>query len=68
MFCRYVAIYFADDFKKRIYSGIARLLAPGGHLFVSAVESLRGINEEFIPLTANGGLYYQVNPTLGGEL
>jgi len=67
VFCRYVAIYFADDFKKHIYSGIARLLAPNGHLFVSAVESLRGINDEFIPLTQSGGLYYQCNASEGGS-
>jgi len=67
VFCRYVAIYFADDFKKHIYSGIARLLAPSGHLFVSAVESLRGINDEFAPLTYGGGLYYQSNASEGGH-
>ena len=66
VFCRYVAIYFADAFKKHIYSGMARLLAPSGHLFVSAVESLRGINDEFAPLTSGGGLYYQCNPLEGG--
>ena len=66
VFCRYVAIYFADEFKKHIYSGISRLLAPSGHLFVSAVESLRGINDEFTPLTCGGGLYYQCNPKEGG--
>ena len=67
VFCRYVAIYFADDFKKHIYSGMARLLAPSGFLFVSAVESLRGINDEFVPLTAGGGLYYQCQSGLGSE-
>ena len=65
VFCRYVAIYFADEFKKHIYSGMARLLAPSGFLFVSAVESLRGINDEFVPLTAGGGLYYQCQAGLG---
>jgi chemotaxis protein methyltransferase CheR len=66
VFCRYVAIYFADEFKKRIFSGIARLLAPSGHLFISAVESLRGITDEFIPLTYGGGLYYETNLKEGG--
>jgi chemotaxis protein methyltransferase CheR len=65
IFCRYVAIYFADEFKKRIFTGMARLLAPSGHLFVSAVESLRGISDEFTPLTSGGGLYYQCNPLEG---
>jgi len=59
VFCRYVTIYFADDFKRRIFLGLARLLSPGGHLLVSAVESLRGIAEEFTPLTHGGGMYYR---------
>jgi chemotaxis protein methyltransferase CheR len=61
VFCRYVAIYFAEGFKRRIFGGIARLLTPSGHLFVSAVESLRGITDAFTPLTFAGGLYYQCN-------
>ena len=67
IFCRYVAIYFADEFKKRIFSGMAKLLAPSGHLFVSAVESLRGISAEFTPLTSSGGMYYQCNPLEGAS-
>ena len=66
VFCRYVAIYFADEFKKRIYAGIARMLSPSGHLLVSAVESLRGISDDFAPLTYGGGLYYQCNSTERG--
>ncbi len=62
VFCRYVTIYFADDFKRRIFQGLARLLGPGGHLLVSAVESLRGIADEFLPLTHGGGLYYRCEP------
>lgn len=68
VFCRYVTIYFAEEFKRRIFEGLARLLAPEGHLFVSAVESLRGIADQFLPLTHAGGLYYQsdlANP--GGQ-
>ena len=59
VFCRYVTIYFAEDFKKKIFDGMARALAPSGHLVVSAVESLRGIADQFLPLTYAGGLYYQ---------
>ena len=68
VFCRYVAIYFADEFKKHIYAGIARLLSPSGHLLVSAVESLRGINDEFTPLTHGGSLYYQCGAHEGDGL
>lgn len=59
IFCRYVTIYFAEAFKRRIFEGLARLLAPSGHLFVSAVESLRGIADQFLPMTHGGGLYYR---------
>jgi len=66
VFCRYVTIYFAEDFKRRIFQGIAQLLAPNGHLLVSAVESLRGIADQFLPLTYAGGLYYQCDSTNPG--
>jgi chemotaxis protein methyltransferase CheR len=68
VFCRYVTIYFAESFKKQIFSGIARLLAPSGHLVVSAVESLRGIADQFLPSTYAGGLYYQCDQTHPGGL
>lgn len=56
---RYVAIYFSDAFKQQIYQGVARLLAPSGHLIISAVESLRGISDDFVQLSHGGGTYYQ---------
>jgi chemotaxis protein methyltransferase CheR len=59
VFMRYVCIYFSDPFKRRIYQGIARLLAPGGHLLISAVESLRGVCDEFTQLNHAGGSYYR---------
>jgi chemotaxis protein methyltransferase CheR len=58
VFCRYVTIYFAEEFKRRIFNGLGRILAPSGHLMVSAVESLRGIADQFLPMTYGGGLYY----------
>lgn len=59
VFLRYVCIYFSDPFKRQIYQGVARLLAPDGHLLISAVESLRGIAEGFEQLTHAGGSYYR---------
>ncbi|HWQ10076.1 MAG TPA: protein-glutamate O-methyltransferase CheR [Holophaga sp.] len=59
VFLRYVAIYFSDAFKQMIYRGIAELLTPKGHLLISAVESLRGISEDFDQLNHGGGTYYQ---------
>ncbi|MDR1811905.1 MAG: protein-glutamate O-methyltransferase CheR [Candidatus Fibromonas sp.] len=59
VFMRYVAIYFSDSFKKGLYSRLARVLAPKGFLVVGAVETLRGLSEEFDMLSHAGGLYYQ---------
>jgi len=63
VFLRYVCIYFSDPFKRQIYQGIARLLAPDGHLIISAVESLRGITDEFVQLSHAGGSYYRCQPS-----
>jgi len=59
VFCRYVAIYFSEAFKRQIYSGIARLLAPSGHLIISAVESLRGLVDDFDAQSHANGTYYR---------
>jgi chemotaxis protein methyltransferase CheR len=59
IFMRYVAIYFSDEFKRGLYSRLARVLIPKGFLIVGAVESLRGVSEDFDMLSHGGGLYYQ---------
>ncbi len=59
IFCRYVTIYFAEDFKERIYREIADLLSPDGYLVISAVENLLSLADRFTPLSHAGGTYYQ---------
>jgi len=59
VFMRYVAIYFSDEFKKGLYSRLARVLSPKGFLVIGAVETVRGVSEDFELLTHGGGLYYQ---------
>ena len=59
VFCRYVTIYFAADFKKKVYEGFARLLSPDGHLVISAVESLLNVTSAFDALSHAGGTYYR---------
>jgi len=59
VFMRYVAIYFSEDFKKGLYSRLARVLMPKGFLVVGAVETLRGVSEDFDLQSHAGGLYYQ---------
>lgn len=63
VFCRYVTIYFADAFKRRIYEGIAQMLAPEGYLIISAVENLGGMTQSFQNLSHGGGTYYQCKAT-----
>lgn len=67
VFLRYVCIYFSDPFKRQIYQGVNRLLAPDGHLLISAVETLRGITEDFEQLTHAGGSYYRCLPQMRGD-
>jgi chemotaxis protein methyltransferase CheR len=59
VFMRYVAIYFSDEFKKGLYNRLARVLTPKGFLVIGAVETLRGVSEDFDMLSHAGGLYYQ---------
>ena len=44
VFCRNVMIYFQDDLRQQIVDEIARLLRPGGYLFVGQSESLSTID------------------------
>ena len=63
VFMRYVTIYFSEPFKQQIYKGVARLLAPEGNLIISAVESLRGISDDFTQQSHAGGSYYRCSLT-----
>lgn len=63
VFMRYVTIYFSDPFKQQIYRGVAKLLAPEGDLIISAVESLRGISDDFTQRSHAGGSYYHCQLT-----
>ncbi|MCD6308598.1 MAG: protein-glutamate O-methyltransferase CheR [Candidatus Latescibacteria bacterium] len=45
--CRYVTIYFSEQFKRTVFSKIAKALQPGGVLLLGATESLRGYSDEF---------------------
>lgn len=45
--CRYVAIYFQEDFKKGLFQRIAGVLKPGCPLLLGATETLRGLSDEY---------------------
>ncbi|MDR2580111.1 MAG: protein-glutamate O-methyltransferase CheR [Fibromonadaceae bacterium] len=59
VFMRYVAIYFNDEFKKNLYKRLARVLAFKGFLVIGAVETMRGLSEDFEMLSHANGLYYR---------
>jgi chemotaxis protein methyltransferase CheR len=59
VFMRYVSIYFSEPFKQQIYKGVAKLLSPEGSLIISAVESLRGISDDFVEQSHTSGTYYR---------
>ncbi len=44
IFCRNVMIYFDKRVQQRVVSMLERHLIPGGHLFISHSESLKGIS------------------------
>ena len=60
VFCRNVAIYFSEDFKKTLFSKIAKTLNPGGYLFLGGSESLIGLSDQFQVIKHKGGSYYKV--------
>lgn len=45
--CRYVSIYFSEEFKKDVFSKMAKALHPGGVLLLGVTESLRGFADAF---------------------
>ncbi len=59
VFCRNVLIYFSAERKRDILQRIARVLNPGGHLFLGSTESLNGQNELFEMQSHPGGLVYR---------
>lgn len=59
IFLRYVAIYFSEEFKRNLFARLARVLSPGGYLIIGAIETLRGISDDFKPLSHAGGAYYK---------
>jgi chemotaxis protein methyltransferase CheR len=60
IFLRYVAIYFSLTFKQALFKNLARAANRPGHLIIGAVESLRGVNDEFEMKSHGGGYYYTI--------
>ncbi len=45
--CRYVSIYFAESFKRSLFTKLGSVLRPGGVLILGATESLREYSDRF---------------------
>lgn len=60
IFLRYVAIYFSMTFKQALFKNLARAANRPCCLIIGAVESLRGVNDDFEMKTHGGGYYYTI--------
>lgn len=60
IFCRYVTIYFTEEFKREVLRKMAAALTTAGVLFLGNSEILVDGAEQFKPLAYKGGVYYQV--------
>jgi chemotaxis protein methyltransferase CheR len=65
VFCRNVAIYFSDAFKRELYKKVNAVLNPGGYLFLGSSESISAYSTDFELLDHKGGLYYRAKAAPG---
>ncbi len=59
IFCRNVAIYFSDDFKRKLFKKFHQALYPHGYFFLGSAENLRGFSEDFEALQHKQSFYYR---------
>ncbi|SDY22694.1 CheR family methyltransferase [Tindallia californiensis] len=60
IFCRYVMIYFSQDFKKEMTKKLANALQKKGVLFIGNSEIFPAYKEYFEAKHVDKGIYYQV--------
>ncbi len=60
VFCRNVLIYFSSDQKEDIIRRIAKVLKPGGFLFLGSTESIIVHNDLFEMVHSHGGIGYRL--------
>ena len=64
VFLRNVLIYFDVPTKQAVVEKVARMMAPGGYLFLGAAESLVNVHDGFVPGPfERAGCYTQRNAT-----
>jgi chemotaxis protein methyltransferase CheR len=61
IFCRNVAIYFAEQDKVNLYKRLASSLVPDGYLVIGATESLTGVSALFAPQRHLRSVFYQLS-------
>lgn len=59
VFCRNVLMYFTPASAQALVSRLARVLRPGGYLFLGHAETLRGLSNDFHLRHTHGTFYYQ---------
>lgn len=60
IFCRNVAIYFAEPDRIALFGRIERALEPGGYVVIGAMESLSGICPQFESKRHLRSVFYQL--------
>ncbi len=60
VFCRNVLIYFSAESKRDILARMARVLNPGGYLFLGSSESITHYSDDFEMVRGRRGAVYQV--------
>lgn len=60
IFCRNVAIYFAEEDKKKLYNRLADMLARDGFLIIGSTESIGNLCPRLKPFRYIRSVYYQL--------
>ncbi len=64
VFCRNVLMYFEPAAMQAVVDRLARILAPGGYLFLGHAETLRGVSQDFHLCHTHDTFYYRVDTGL----
>lgn len=67
IFCRNVLIYFSSESKADILARMARVLNPGGYLFLGSSESITQYSDEFELVRCPRGSVYRVKNGLAAR-
>ena len=62
IFCRNVIIYFTKSHSRRLMRNFYASLAEGGFLFAGSSETMRYLNEDFVPIRMEDAFIYQKPP------